>query len=220
MDSWNFEKSKNDPLEIYEELVNKDRRTQNRFKIMAYISLTGFLLSIGALIYALNMPRTVPVLITMSDWGEAKYVGEINRMSYQGIKVPEIAIEYQLRKFVNNFYSIPGDPDILKQNLIDCYSCLTSETADKLSSMLKEDNPLKNYGSVRKTVEIESILNLSKNSYQVDFIVKTTNPRNQNIVSTRMRGVLTVALLEPDSEDKLLNPLGIYISSYDFKEIK
>ena len=218
--TWKFEKSKNDPLEIYEDLVIKDKRTQNKFRIMAYVSLTGFILAIAALVYALTLPRTVPVLITMSDWGEAKYVGEINKLSYQGIKVPQIAIEYQLRKFVSNYFSIPGDPDILKKNLVDCYSCLTSETADKLSSQLKENNPLKNYGSVRKTVDIESILTLSKNSYQVDFIISTTNPRNQNIITTRMRGVLTVSLLEPDEDDKILNPLGIYISSYDFREIK
>lgn len=217
---WKFEKSKNEPLEIYEDLVNKDRRTQNKFRIMAYVSLAGFIMAIAALIYALNLPRTVPVLVTMSDWGEAKYVGEINKLSYQGIKVPEIAIEYQIRKFVNNYFSIPGDPDVLKKNLIDCYSCLTSETADKLSSQLKEDNPLKNYGMVRKTVEIESLLSLSKNSYQVDFITKTTNERNQNIITTRMRGVITVILLEPDNDDKILNPLGIYLSSYDFREIK
>ena len=37
---------------------------------------------------------------------------------------------------------------------------------------------------------------------------------------SRMRGIVTITLLEPHDDDKILNPLGIYISSYDFTELK
>ena len=69
---------------------------------------------------AINQPKTVPLVVTVSDWGEAKYVGNVSRNNWQGIKVPEIAIEYQLRKFVTNFYAISSDPQVLKNNLNEC----------------------------------------------------------------------------------------------------
>lgn len=217
---WILSKSQDTPLEKYERLIEKDKKNENRWKYFAYISLFGFVSSLIVLIYAINLPRTVPVIITLSDFGEAKYIGEATKFSYNGANVPEIAIEYQIRKFTTNRFSVPGDPDILRNNLIDCYSCLTGDSASKLSNQLKENNPLKNYGTVRKTVEIESVISLSKNSYQIDFYVITTNPKDTQKIRTRMRGIMTVGLLEPSEEDKLLNPLGIYIRNFDYTEIK
>ena len=217
--SWVLNKSKNSPLEIYQELVNRQKKTENRWKVFAYISIGGFILSMCCLVYAVNLPKTVPVIVTLNDFGEAKYLGEV-KVNYSGIKVPEIAIEYQLRKFVTNKFTIPGDREVLKNNLKDCYACLTSETAAKLSSELKDHNPLKDVEVIRKKVKIESVLNLTKNSYQVDFIVTQSNPYNMNIVEEKYRGVLTTTMLEPNDEDKILNPLGIYIKAYDFTKVK
>lgn len=71
-----------------------------------------------------------------------------------------------------------------------------------------------------KNVEIQSVLSLSKNSYQVDFIVSSTSTNGKLLKSERKRGVLTIDLMEPAEEDKILNPLGIYITNFDFTDIK
>lgn len=218
--SWLFTKSTKTPLELYEEQVQKERKNENKWKMFAYISIGGFVCALCVMVYAINLPRTVPVLVTVSDFGEAKYLGEINRVNYEGIKVPEIAIEYQIRKFVTNKYTIPGDAEVLRENLIDVYACLTGETSSKFSSELKEHNPMSDVKTIRKKVDIESVLKLSKNSYQIDFILNTTNPYNSNVRQSRIRGVITVKMLEPSDDDKIKNPLGIYVSAYDFTELK
>ena len=218
--SWTLPKSKTTPLEIYQALVEKDRKNETKLKLIAIVSLIGFILSICGLLWAANLPKTVPVLVTLSDFGEAKYLGEVNKINYSGIQVPEIAIEYQIRKFVTNKYTVPADMSVMKNNLIDCYSSLTRESASKMNSEIKEHNPLENVDTIRRRVDIESVLSLSKNSYQIDFTTTQSNPFNANVVTSRMRGVVTIKMLEPSSDDKLLNPLGIYISSYDFTQLK
>lgn len=218
--SWTLHKSNSTPLEKYQELVQKNRRTERRFRIMAYVSLFGFVVSVLGLVYAINLPKTVPVIVTLSDFGEAKYLGEVNRINYSGITVPDIAIEYQIRKFVTNKYTVPGDKTVLRNNLIDCYSALTRTSAAKMNNEINEHNPLDDVDNIRQKVEVESVLQLSKNSYQIDFVVTKSNPYNANIVTTKYRGVITITMLEPSDEDKLLNPLGIYISSYDFTKLK
>ena len=115
--NWTLEKSKNTPLEIYERMERDRKRNENKWKIFAYISIAGFILSLVVMAWAINLPKTVPVLVSVSDFGEAKYIGEVNRINYSGIKVPEIAIEYQIRKFVTNKYTIPGDAEVLRNNL-------------------------------------------------------------------------------------------------------
>ncbi len=218
--SWLLEKSKTTPLEIYEQMEKERKKSENKWKFFAYISIGGFVLSLIVMVWAINLPKSVPILVSLSDFGEAKYIGEVNRINYSGIKVPEIAIEYQIRKFVTNKYTIPGDAEVLRKNLIDCYSCLTRDTSSKLSTELKEHNPIKDVQNFRKKVEIESVLKTSKNSYQVDFTITQTSPNEGNKVVIRMRGIVTVVLLEPADDDKVLNPLGIYFNAYDFTEIK
>ena len=218
--NWTFEKSKNTPLMIYEQIERDKRKSENRFKIFAYISIVGFALSLIVMVWAINLPKTVPVLVSVNDFGEAKYIGEINRINYSGIKVPEVAIEYQIRKFVTNKFTIPGDAEVLRNNLKECYSCLTRDTPSKLSAELKEHNPLKDVKDIRKKVDIESVLKTTKNTYQVDFTITQSSPNDMNKVTVRMRGLLTMVLLEPHEEDKILNPLGIYFNAYDFTEIK
>ncbi len=218
--NWILEKSKKQPLEIYEKIEKDRKKAEEKWKIFAYITIAGFVFSLGVMAYAVNLPKTVPVLVSISDFGEPKYIGEVNRINYSGIKVPEIAIEYQIRKFVTNKYTIPGDSEVLRNNLKDCYSCLTRDTSSKLSSELKERNPLQDIKYFRKKVEIESVLKTSKNSYQVDFRIAQSAPNDMNKEISRMRGIVTITLLEPHDDDKILNPLGIYISSYDFTELK
>ncbi len=218
--SWTMEKSKTTPLEIYQQMEKDRQKSENKFKIIAYISAGGFALSLLVMVWSINLPKTVPVIVSLNDFGEAKYVGEVNRINYSGVKVPEIAIEYQIRKFVTNKFTIPGDAEVLRNNLKDCYSCLTRESAGKLSSELKEHNPLKDVQNIRKRVDIESVLKTSKNSYQVDFKITQSTPYDSNKTVFRMRGIVTITLLEPHEDDKILNPLGIYINAFDFTELK
>ncbi len=181
--------------------------------------MCAFFLSLGIVVYAINLPKTVPLVITVSDWGESKYVGDITRYSYANIRVPEIAIHYQLRKFVTNIHTITSDADVMRQNLRECYAALTPTSADKLTRILKQDNPLQNYGSMKRQVVIESVLRLSDSSYQIDFI--ETDLRLDGYVTsrTRCRAVCNTALLEPAAEDLIMNPLGIYITDFDITTI-
>lgn len=219
-DTWADENRKFSNLYIYKQICEIENKSNKKWKVIGIGSIAILLLSLIVMFYAINLPKTVPMVITVSDWGEAKYVGEVTKLSYNGLKIPQIAIEYQLRKFITNKYTISTDPSVVRNNLKDCYSALTSTSAQKLSEELKKNNPLKEVGSVIRNVEIESILTVSKSTYQVDFIVKTTGLTGKLNRQQRIRGVITTTTMEPMDEDKVLNPLGIYFTNFDFTEIK
>lgn len=218
-DTWSKESVKFSNLYLYKKICDLNKTQMHKWKLLALGSLVIMLISLCIMFYALNLPRTVPLVITVSDWGEARYVGEVNKLSFQGLKIPKIAIEYQLRRFITNRFNISTDANVIRGNLKDCYSCLTSNSAQKLSEELKADNPLKLVGKLIKNVEIESILTLSKNSYQVDFIITSSSLTGRMVETERLRGVLSVETLEPNEEDMKLNPLGIYITNFDFTKL-
>ncbi len=219
---WNLDKNEPTPfdaLTAFDRIVGEQCRENKTWRRIAVIAISAFFICIGVLIYAINLPKTVPLVVLVSEWGEARYVGDISKLSYHGTKIPEIAIHYQLRKFLINLYTIPQDAEVLRSNLKDCYTALTASSAGKLSSILKAANPFDNFGSVNRTVSIETILALSSNSYQIDFIVAASRPDNSRITRERMRGVFTTALMEPAKDDQIHNPLGIYITNFDVSPI-
>jgi type IV secretion system protein VirB5 len=207
------------PLSEYDRIIGEQCRENKTWRRIALVSLAAFFVSLLIVFYALTRPATIPLVITVSDWGEAKYVGDVSKYSYAALQVPEVAIHYQLRRFVSNYYSIPADAAVLQSNLKECYASLTGSSAQKLSSHLRSQNPFDSVGIRTVRVEIESLLELAGKSYQVDFIVSESRPNETQMRRERMRGTLTVELLEPDRDDLILNPLGIYIAAFDFTKI-
>jgi type IV secretion system protein TrbF len=222
--SWQLDKNLPTPFDAgqeFDRLFGEQCKQTDFARRIAVISLfAAFIISLTSIVYAINRPKQAIIPVVITDWGEAKYAGDISKMSYQHIRIPEIAIQYQLRKFITNMYSVPADADVLKDNLRDCYASLTAVAAQKFSNILKQDSPLKEFGSKNVTVSIESVLSLSADSYQVDFIVNTARPDNSYQTHDRLRAVLTTQLLEPAKEDQIKNPLGIYISGFDIAPVE
>lgn len=209
----------NSMLNEYDRIIGMQNKENRVWRIIAVCSLLSFFLSLLLLLYAIKLPKTIPLVITVSDWGEAKYVGNVSKISYSNIKVPDIAIQYQIKRFITNMNTITSDPQVMKKNINDCYNMLSASAQFKLSNLLKEDNPFNKFGSIKQEVIIESILRLSSQSYQVDYIQSQVTLTGIVKERTRYRAVISTELLEPPENKKIENPLGIYISDFDFTKI-
>lgn len=217
--SWLLSKNGDTPLELYEEYIKGEARKERRWKILSLISTGGFVASMLMTFFALSLPKTVPLVISVNEFGEQKYLGDVSKYSYNDIKVPKECYEYQLRKFISNTYTLPNDFTVLKTNLKENYSLLTNSSANKFNILLDELNPRKDFGKRLASVEFVSILSQSKNTYQVDFIVTRTQNNGNVKTKTRMRALISVELMVPNKQDIEVNPLGIYITNFDFVEI-
>lgn len=215
-DRWILEASKDTPQALYENLLHQQRKSELRFRYYTYISVLFAVVCLVLLFYTTTRPTTVPVLISVNETtGESQYLGAASKFSYTGLNVPEIAVEYQLRKFIKNVFFVPSDYAVLKDNLIDCYASCTKTAAQKLSDQIKEDTVIQKRDYLR-SVEIESYIKVSNNSYQIDFHVKTLTTTGKQYKNQKYRAVVTTKMMEPSDSDKLLNPLGIYITDFDY----
>lgn len=189
-------------------------------RYVVIVSCLAFFVSIGITLYAVSLPESIPVLVTMNDFGEASYVGAVSRRSYQNFSVPEIAVQYQVKKFINLRCTLSTDRAVMKKSLSETYHLLTSTTAAKYSAWLKEENPFAEFGNHTREVFFQTEpLQLSRDTYQIDFQV-TTRQLSGAVVDTRtFRAVISVKTLQPSDDDIRDNPLGIYITAFDFKEI-
>jgi type IV secretion system protein VirB5 len=175
-----------------------------------------FTVSLCFFVYAVNMQKTVPVLINVLPSGEAQYLGEV-RQNVE-LTVPESAILYQVRKFISNLRSISTDPQVLYNNIEDCYAMVTAAYEPIMTRTLRSASPFDLVGKVRRTIETESVLKITGNSYQIDWIETSTN-NTSGRSTVRMRALVTIRLLPVNDAVIRKNPLGIYIENCEMTEL-
>jgi type IV secretion system protein VirB5 len=200
---------------VYHDLLKEAKDDKKKWQSAAFVSLGFVVCCIGILVYAVSMRKTVPVLVAVAQWGEAQYLGEVKASS--SMRVPETAIQYQIRDFITDLRGIPGDSDILYRDITRCYDMVTAKGEKKMTSELRAADPFKDVGRIKRSVTIETILRLSTGTYQADWIESSSGTDSRTI---HYRGLFTVKLLEPPEKKRVSNPLGIYIDDYDMTELE
>ena len=219
-----FNSKKNDvntlQLQHFDFICGQVMKENRILKYVAIISCLAFFLSVAVTFYAVSLPESVPVLVTMNDFGETNYVGAVSRKNFQNYSVPEIAIQFQIKKFVELSYTLSTDKRVMQKSLSKTYHLLTSTTASKYSSRLKEETPFSEFGSrTREVIFQTEPLQLSRDSYQVDFKVIERQLSGTIMSNKTFRAVVSIKVLKPSDDDIKDNPLGIYITAFDFKEV-
>lgn len=219
---WNLPRNEKTPfnaLAEYDRLMGEQRRNANAWRTrFLFISLVNVLL-VAATFWSFTQNKTVPVFILENSLGELKYLGSANDKMYGGGRVTDAMVQAQVRNFILNMYAVPLDAEVLKNNITNCYSMMTQEAANKFTKNLRENNPMEMFGLKSRTAKIESVLVLTSNTYQVDFIVTETNIDGGGKKQSRERAVVTTVLLEPDKSIVELNPAGIFIAGYDITNV-
>lgn len=178
------------------------------------------ILAIGITFFLTKRTQIIPAIVTMNDFGETQYLGEVSRKNFQNYNVPEISILHQIKNFITMYKSLSSDAAIVNKNGNNIYHFLTATSASKYTTLIKEENPFKDFGTYTREVEFETDpLRLSLNTYQVDYRLITRTMTGVIAKEQRERAVITIKLLTPSKEDITENHLGIYITDFDIKNI-
>lgn len=207
---------KNDGDKAYADLLLDQMNSKRWWRRISLFSLSMFVINFCFFMYSIHQQKTVPVLINVMPSGESQYLGEVRQN--RGLQVPESAIHYQVRKFVTNLRSVSTDYQVLYDNIEECFFMATSNYAPIMRQMLRSNSPFDLVGKIRRTVAIESVLNITASSYQVNW-TETVIDGSAAQKTARMRAVVTVRLIEPTDATIKRNPLGIYIDNYEATEL-
>jgi type IV secretion system protein VirB5 len=199
---------------VYGNLLSQAEQSKKTWRRAALIAQVMNIASLLLFFYAINLQKFIPLVVTVSPWGEANYVGDISALSYQNTRIPDTAIQYQIRDFITKLRSISTDPEVLYNNITDCYAKVTPGCADRMTKELRQADPFSEVGKLKRTISLESVLRLSSSTWQADWIEAASNGSPK-----RYRGVFTIQLLEPPAKQRVQNPLGIYIDNYDITEL-
>ena len=198
-------------LDSVDGLAQKNARM---WQIIALVSLSSFFISLGLLGYAVNLPSTIPVIVTVDGEGHANYVGKVDKSLYGRQAIPENAKYYQMKNLIKNMFTKYIDRDA-QQNCVDlAFSIVQAGAVQQLDLFFRENNPFKDYGKYVQNVEIQQPLRQTDKTYFINFEVTRKTPDGYTIYSQTYTALVNIDFFESVPES---NPLGIYITNFDIK---
>ncbi len=207
------------PLKEFERMIGEKRHTIKKLWTILTIAFIIILVQQAIVIYAVNQPKTEPIFISVNDIGETKYLGGMKNTSMGSVVTPDM-VEAQVRNFITHMHTIPQDVEVLYQNYHNIYAMLSYNATTKLNDQLKKEDPSELVGFENRSVQIETVIELTENSYQIDFYVTKTETNGLYPVRMHKRAIVTTMIASPAEKDILLNPAGIYIKNYDITDIE
>jgi len=200
----------------YGDILQDKMKEAQLWRKTAFINIGLFVISLILFFVSVNQQKTVPVLINVMPSGESQFLGEVRQSGT--VPVPEASIHYEVRKFVYNLRSVSTDYQVVYANIDECFVMSASNYSPILRRFLLADSPFDLVGKLRRTVEIESVLNITGRSYQVNW-TETVIESSSSPKSAKMRAVVTVRLVTPTDATIKRNPLGIYIENFEMTEL-
>ncbi|MDR2160170.1 MAG: type IV secretion system protein [Treponema sp.] len=194
-------------------LAQKNART---WQIIALVSLSSFFISLGVLVYAVSLPKTVPVVVTVNPEGEAVYAGKIDKSSYGKTAVPDIAREYQVKRLLTKTHQWVADKEAQQAYIAEAQSIVQSNAVRQLDLFFRSNNPFAEFGNKTRSVAIEPPLKQTDKTYIVYFTTLEKLRSGYEGEKIRWSALINLDQYEPSIE----NPLGLYITNFDIKAVE
>lgn len=205
-------------LAIADTIQGRAQKNARMWQIIALVSLSSFILSLCICFYAVTLPKTVPVIVTVDSDGSATYVGKVDK-SYWGVSnIPERHKIFQIKKLISNMFTWSTDPAAQNLYIKTCEDICQGDAVNQLNGFVNANNPFDWMGFMTQTVSIEPPLKQTEMTYVVYFTV-TSFQQGIETGQKKYSALVTLDSFEVTKETEESNPLGLYITSFDIKEL-
>lgn len=196
----------------YLDRLDAERANTATWKHIAWFSNLITLGAVAGAIYLGSLPDIVPFIFKQDASGGIVALGIAN----QQMKVNNVMIASQVKDFVIALEQVPLSSDIKSEYVQRISNMSTSKTfAEVLAPILKQR--YKEAGVNEVVINVNSVLPIQKNSWQVDWSEMTNKQP-----SGSYKAILTIDQLPMDykqsSEQMLYNPLRIVVTDININK--
>jgi type IV secretion system protein VirB5 len=192
----------------------------NNWRLAAFVSFGLVLLSIIGMIYLGAQPKAVPHIVQIDKLGAAAYVGPVGQ-SARDYHPTDAVLKYHLRRFIDETRTVSSDAAVMKRNWLDAYTLITQSAANQLNSFAQQTEPFKRMQNERVSVDVVSVVQLSKDTWQADWRETNWDKGGSELGSVVWRGSFRVVLRVPENEEQLVtNPIGLYVDEFHWSRVQ
>ena len=178
--------------------------------------ITGLtaLLAVCGVIYIGSQNKIVPYVVQVSELGQTLVIGRADRAS----PVDPRVVRFTLANWITNVRSVYKDNVAQRAFIDEAYSVINfqGDAYTQLNTYFRENDPFRGAAGESATVQIESVLPISDNTWRVEWR-ESVQQNGETLSITSMQGTITVQISAPtDDQEVLKNPLGIYINFFNW----
>lgn len=193
------------------------------------LMLSGYLIA-GAFaacyIAEANKAKVIPYVIYADQFGTPLAGGAVAAAPAAN----EMVTRSFAAQFITNARAVTLDTNVLKRNVYAVYAHL--RTGDPAMNKFREyyegrNGPIQRAAEELVDVKINSVLAMSPNTYQVDWVETTRNRAGEKLKpDTPMRGLVTWVKADPapdvklTTEDVIGNPFFLYVTDFSWSELQ
>ena len=205
--------------------VDRAYAAQHTWQLLCVVCLLTALAAVGGMIYIGSKSKFVPYVIEVNKLGEAVSVGPAQVAAPTDPRV----VRASLGSFIASARLVTPDVTLQREAIFRVYAML--HTKDPAAQQMnewyngsKDSSPFVRASKVTVTTDINSVLPISGNAWQVDW-QESTRDRTGALVGqpVHMRAMLTVYLkpvsVTADAAAIQRNPLGIYVNNFTWQEV-
>ena len=164
-------------------------------------------LSTSGLIYQSAQASIVPWVVEVDETGAVKASGPAET----NFKPSDAQIAHQLARFISNVRSVSIDPVVLRENWLSAYNFATDQAALTLNTYANENDPFADIGQRSVTVDVNSIVRSSDDSFEVRWREKSFRGGAHLTTQTFTASLSIITIPPTDAETLHRNPLGLYV---------
>ena len=198
---------------IWDRKIGSARVQAYNWRLMALGLLAACLCLVASLVFMSTKSSVTPYVVEVGPDG-ARAVGLATAEKY----IPkDQEIKYFLNQFILKTRTIPTDAVVSKQNWTAAFAMLRPAAAEKLTSIVKKENPVGRIGRETAQVNVLVIVPVSKNTWQIRWGEDIYNAGGGLKEAYKMTGLFTLEFGTPSTEKELVsNPLGMYITDFSW----
>ena len=187
------------------------------WRLAAILALVVALVTGGGLAYVASQSQIVPYIVRVDKLGSAAAVDRADQL----VKPDHQLIVASLARFIGNIRSVYTDAGAERALLKEAYAMINErgEGYVRLNDYMRAHDPFERAKTETVTVEVESVLPLSADSWRIEWREETRSRDGSKPQSQQWQANVSISLNPPSDEATIrLNPLGIYINSYNWSQ--
>ena len=184
-------------------------RGKRNWQIVAGALLLANLVLAVALTWLSTQSRVTPFVVEVDRSGQAVAFGPAEKLR----KTDERMLRYELGMYVRDIRTVLVDAVAQNELLTRAYAHTRGSSVAFLNDHFTRFNPFETANRRRVDVEVRSILQLSENTWQIQWLETARSLEGRTDEPQVWQAVVSVEEDPPETTEAILtNPLGLYIT--------
>ncbi|HVT87710.1 MAG TPA: conjugal transfer protein TrbF [Tepidisphaeraceae bacterium] len=191
--------------------IGSARVQARNWRYIAFAAMTGMLMLAVGLIHLADKKQVATYVVEVDSLGRP---GRITLAS-DAYQPTAAQTGYFVGELVRLVRERPLDPVVMRKQWTKAYGFLADDAIPAMNQYAASDTGMDALGNrLARTVEVGSVLQRSKDSYQVRWI-ETTYANGMRKSTDQYTGLFNVVLSPPKTEEEAFrNPIGLYVTNF------